>query len=246
MGSTQLILREQDVVKLACEFLENRDMNIAQIALERESGVINGGLSDDVVFLRQLILDGQWEACLEFIQPLSQLSSFDINTFQFIIIKHKYLELLCIKNEISDEGHETAVEEVVNLLKQLEPLCPTKEEYSGLCLLLTLPKLTDSPDYRHWNPIKARLNCFKLILPLVENLLTGEKQKDSTGSSSLVATNDRLLQLIIKGILYESCVDFCQQKATQSRNNSIEFTTVLHSSDFNDSDLSLLSWLQEL
>ena len=32
---TQLILREQDVVKLACEFLENRDMNITQIALER-------------------------------------------------------------------------------------------------------------------------------------------------------------------------------------------------------------------
>ena len=25
----------------------------------RESGIINGGLSDDVVFLRQLILDGQ-------------------------------------------------------------------------------------------------------------------------------------------------------------------------------------------
>ena len=38
MGSaqqTQLILREQDVVKLACEFLENREMNITQIALER-------------------------------------------------------------------------------------------------------------------------------------------------------------------------------------------------------------------
>ena len=31
-----------------------------------------------------------------------------------------------LQNEISDEGHETAVEEVVNLLKQLEPLCPTK------------------------------------------------------------------------------------------------------------------------
>jgi len=243
MGSTQLILREQDVVKLAAEFLENRDMNIAQIALERESGVINGGLSDDVVFLRQLILDGQWEDCLEFIQPLSQLSSFDINTFQFIIIKHKYLELLCIKNEISDEGHENAVEEVVNLLKQLEPLCPTKEEYSGLCLLLTLPKLTDSPEYRHWNPIKARLNCFKLILPLVGNLLSGEKRDPA---NSLIASNDRLLQLIIKGILYESCVDFCQQKATQSRNNSIEFTTVLNSSDFNDSDLSLLSWLQSI
>jgi len=247
MGSaqqTQLILREQDVVKLACEFLENREMNITQIALERESGVINGDLSDDVIFLRQLILDGQWEDCLEFIQPLSQLPTFNTQLFQFILLKHKFLELLCIKSEVNLEPPDTAVDQVVNILKQLEPLAPTKEEYSSLCLLLTLPKLTDSPEYRNWNPVKARLSCFKQILPLVKDLLSGEKRESF--SSSLVATNDRLLQLIIKGILYESCVDFCQQKATQSRNNSIEFTNVLSSSDFNDSDLSLLSWLQSI
>ena len=70
----------------------------------------------------------------------------------------------------------------------------------------------------------------------------------------LVATKDRLMQLIIKGILYESCVDFCQQKATGgppktsamngSHTSSIKFTNVLSPSDFSDSDLSLLSWLQ--
>ena len=73
----------------------------------------------------------------------------------------------------------------------------------------------------------------------------------------LVATKDRLMQLIIKGILYESCVDFCQQKATggppkssamngshTSNIQSIKFTNVLSPSDFSDSDLSLLSWLQ--
>ena len=71
-----------------------------------------------------------------------------------------------------------------------------------------------------------------------------------------VATKDRMMQLIIKGILYESCVDFCQQKATggltkASMNGShtsniqnIKFTNVLSPSDFSDSDLSLLSWLQ--
>jgi hypothetical protein len=34
-GKTHLVLREEDVVKLACEFMERREMNIAQIALER-------------------------------------------------------------------------------------------------------------------------------------------------------------------------------------------------------------------
>jgi hypothetical protein len=56
---THLLLKEEDVVKLACEFLQNRDMHISQVTLERESGVINGNYSDDLLFLRQLILDGQ-------------------------------------------------------------------------------------------------------------------------------------------------------------------------------------------
>ncbi|XP_023345155.1 WD repeat-containing protein 47 [Eurytemora carolleeae] len=223
MGSpqTQLVLREQDVVKLACEFMENRDMNISQIALERESGVINGDLSDDVIFLRQLILDGQWEDSLEFIQPLTQLPTFNIDLFQFIIFKHKYLELLCIKSEVSLATPDTAVNEVVQLLNLIQPLCPSKDEYSD--------------EYSANNP---------LYYTYILGLFLGEKLESF--SSSLVATNDRLLQLIIKGILYESCVDFCQQKATQSRNNSIEFTNVLSSSEFNDSDLSLLSWLQSI
>ena len=66
-------------------------------------------------------------------------------------------------------------------------------------------------------------------------------------STDLVASNDRLLQLIIKGILYESCVDYCQQKATGAKHSEhIKFTNLLSQSDFSDSDLSLLSWLQSI
>ena len=120
VGRTHLVLREEDVVKLVCEFLENRSMTISQISLERESGVINGDLSDDIIFLRQLILDGQWEDCLEFIQPLATLQTFDYNLFNFLILKHKFVELLCIKNEIPIGNTESAVEEVVKVLKDIE------------------------------------------------------------------------------------------------------------------------------
>jgi len=248
VGRTHLVLREEDVVKLVCEFLENRSMTISQISLERESGVINGDLSDDIIFLRQLILDGQWEDCLEFIQPLATLQTFDYNLFNFLILKHKFVELLCIKNEIPIGNTESAVEEVVKVLKDIEDVSPSKEEYSNLCLLLTLNKLTDHQDYKNWNPLKARAACFQQILPLVRDLLTGgEKKEVLGGAGSILAANDRLLQLIIKGILYESCVDYCQQKATASKSsNSIEFTNILSESEFSDSDLSLLSWLQSL
>ena len=49
------------------------------------------------------------------------------------------------------------------------------------------------------------------------------------------------------GILYESCVDYCQQKATGAKHSEhIKFTNLLSQSDFSDSDLSLLSWLQSI
>ena len=53
--TTHLVLREEDVVKLSLEFLQNRDLHISQVTLERETGVINGHFSDDLLFLRQLV-----------------------------------------------------------------------------------------------------------------------------------------------------------------------------------------------
>lgn len=159
-------------MRLSLEFLDNRELHISQLSLERETGVINGQYSDDVLFLRQLILDGQWDDVIEFIQPLEALQSFNIKKFCYTILRHKYIELLCIKSEaggsITAPGQgvnsmDGAVEEVVHILEQLEKLAPSKEEYSNLCLLLTFPRLADHLQYRDWNPSKARVQCFREV-----------------------------------------------------------------------------------
>lgn len=75
------------------------------------------------------------------------------------------MELLCIKNEAGltgSMGMDTAVDEVVKVMKELERYAPTKDEYSQLCLLLTLPRLTDHLQYRDWNPSNARVQCFQV------------------------------------------------------------------------------------
>ena len=120
--TTHLVLREEDVVKLSLEFLQNRDLHISQVTLERETGVINGHFSDDLLFLRQLvstvyvfpninglrsvivdflfqILDGQWDDVIEFIQPLATLPAFNYKQFLFIIQRAKFVEMMCIKCE---------------------------------------------------------------------------------------------------------------------------------------------------
>ena len=56
-------------------------------------------LSDDLLFLRQLILDGQWDDVIEFIQPLATLPAFNYKQFLFIIQRAKFVELMCIKCE---------------------------------------------------------------------------------------------------------------------------------------------------
>lgn len=256
MPATHLTLREEDVVRLILEFLHSRDLHISQLSLERETGVINGQYSDDVLFLRQLILDGQWDDVLEFIQPLEALPDFDMRKFTYSILRHKYVELLCIKSEANliaagtNGSVDNAVEEVVKVLSDLEKVAPTKEEYSSFCLLLTLPRLTDHLQYKDWNPSNARVQCFREVHPLVEKFLPGDRKSNDLVNPTTSAKNDRLIQLIIKGILYESCVNYCQAKATglkESEQVEMSFCRLLDGSiGFSDSDLSLLSWLQSI
>uniref|UniRef100_A0A183CGY5 LisH domain-containing protein n=1 Tax=Globodera pallida TaxID=36090 RepID=A0A183CGY5_GLOPA len=78
-----LSIDERDIVKLVLEFLENRRIHITQVALERETGVINGDYSDDILFLRQLIL---WDSALQFIEPLKEFEGFPSDKFQFLLV----------------------------------------------------------------------------------------------------------------------------------------------------------------
>ncbi|KAK3757455.1 hypothetical protein RRG08_015463 [Elysia crispata] len=241
MPTGNLTVNETEVVKLVAEFLQNRTLNISMLSLERETGVINGIFSDDMLFLRQLILDGQWDDVIDFIQPLITIEGFDSKRFQYIILKHKYLELLCIKAEPTVmQNYEFTVDEVVKCLNSLEDLCDSKEDYSNLCFLLSLPKLSDHSDYQNWNPSNARVECFKQVEPLLRSYLPIEKKDDQ---KSRMSSNDRLMQLVLKGMLYEACVDFCQQQATGGQ-NGLTYPTLLSDTGFSDADLSLLAWLQ--
>ncbi|CAG2101096.1 unnamed protein product, partial [Medioppia subpectinata] len=245
----QLAVREEDVIRLVLEFLSVRELSISQLSVERETGLNNGVFSDDLLFLRQLILDGQWDDVLAFVQPIEAVDAFDAKRFQYLIHKHKYIELLCIRSEAGPiHNVEIAVNDVVDTLNHLERLCPTREEYNEMCLLLTVPNLCQLKEYKRWNPSNWRINCFKAVLPLIEKYLPVDR-KSVADNPPKTAKGDRLMQLIIKGILYESCVEYCEQKAstfTGKRWTQMKYSDVLDGTGFNNSDLSLLSWLQSL
>ncbi|KAJ6658380.1 hypothetical protein lerEdw1_020084 [Lerista edwardsae] len=243
-------VKEAEIVKLILDFLNARKLHISMLALEKESGVINGLFSDDMLFLRQLILDGQWDEVLQFIQPLECMDKFDKKRFRYIILKQKFLEALCVNNAMSAEDEpqhlEFTMQEAVQCLHALEEYCPSKEDYSKLCLLLTLPRLTNHAEFKDWNPSTARVHCFEEVCIMVAEFIPADRKLSEAGFK---ASNNRLFQLVMKGLLYECCVEFCQSKATGEEITESEVLLgidLLCGNGCDDLDLSLLSWLQNL
>ncbi|KAG2461559.1 WDR47 protein, partial [Polypterus senegalus] len=243
-------IKEVEIIKLILDFLNSRRLHISMLALEKESGVINGLYSDDMLFLRQLVLDGQWDEVLQFIQPLECMEKFDRKRFRYIILKQKFLEALCVNNAMSAEDEpqhlEYTMQEAVKCLHALEEYCPSKEDYSKLCLLLTLPRLTNHAEFKDWNPSTARVHCFEEACIMVAEFIPADRKLSEAGFK---ASNNRLFQLIIKGMLYECCVEFCQSKATGEEITESEVLLgidMLCGNGCDDLDLSLLSWLQNL
>jgi hypothetical protein len=63
-----------------------------------------------------------------------------------------------------------------------------------------------------------------------------------------IAQGDRLVQLLVKGLLYESCVEHCQARATNT-DETIDLkdpNSLLANTRLSDTDVSLLSWLHAL
>ncbi|KTG40528.1 hypothetical protein cypCar_00018262 [Cyprinus carpio] len=144
------------------------------------------------------------------------------------------------------ENLELTMQDAVKSLHSLEEFCPTKEDYSKLCLLLTLPRLTHHTEFKDWNPSTARVHCFEEACSMVAEFIPADRKLSEAGFK---ASGDRLFQLLIKGILYECCVEFCQSKATGEEINEEEVllaVDVLCGNGCEELDLSLLSWLQNL
>lgn len=102
------------------------------------------------------------------------------------------------------------MQEAVRCLHSLEEFCPAKEDYSKLCLLLTLPRLSHHAEFKEWHPSTARVHCFEEACAMVAEFIPADRKLSEAGFR---ASGNRLFQLLIKGILYECCVEFCQVRA---------------------------------
>lgn len=64
------------------------------LALEQEADISLFKYSQEIQFLRQLILDGNWSQVENLLKAVSRKGKFDINRGIFYIKKQTYLEIL--------------------------------------------------------------------------------------------------------------------------------------------------------
>ncbi|THD22494.1 WD repeat-containing protein 47 [Fasciola hepatica] len=183
----QLTVFEGDIIKLILEFLEKRDLAISMLSLERETGQVNGPFNEDILFFRQLILEGHWDDALDYLEPLrGPPVELDLREARFLLLKHKYLELLCLRYTTSDIGSGTAG----HLINGTTTADRQEKE--------------DSTDF-----------AVEQIYPLLEPFVRLSKPESSSNED--VARGDRLVRLLVKGLLYEACVDYCALMATEQK-----------------------------
>lgn len=242
MDVTNITIQEEDVIKVLLDYLSSRNYYVTMRTLEKESCVVNCDWSDEVLFLRELVLDGDFNEVLEFGNSFSSKPNFNHKFFNYIALRQRFIELIYMKSHILGKESSASVEDVMKTLSQLEIYCPNKEEYSNLCWLLTVPDLTTQEEFRNWTLDISRLKCFEDLLDCLSVIMPSVRKKIP---SKKVAETDRLLQLVVKGLFYESCTDYCQSIAA-GRMESLKLHTNVLKGMSRDYPSNLFSWVQSL
>ena len=97
-------LAETDVIKLILDFLEKRELFTSMVHLEGETDILNKTFSENLLYLRQRILNAQWDDVVDYVEPLRTIKGFDEKRLRYVLMKHQFLEMLCLRNESNSDN----------------------------------------------------------------------------------------------------------------------------------------------
>lgn len=233
-------VEEGQVLQILRDFLEESGQAESLRALERSTGTGPRGLPPRLACMRELVLNGNWVEVLESLQLLSGLGDGEgFIRCQYAVAKQRYLETLWL-GESEDGGVASApsqnceiagadgkrrengrLQVLMAYLEQLEQLCPSKEDYSALCSLVTCPSPTAHHEYSNWNVYRSRLDCFSTLSEWVGKVLYPDITLNLPSKGSKFLSTNRLIQLLAKGLLYEECEAVCTHKSREGNGESL-------------------------
>lgn len=117
----QVRLREASVVQWVLQFLEDRQLVGPMRLLEQETGLCSHEFaSEDIRFFRELVLDGDWQGTMAFLQPLAPRLSpptpgagaggrGGAAVLEFSVLRQQLLELLSFDPSVASRALQAAV-----------------------------------------------------------------------------------------------------------------------------------------
>lgn len=112
--------------------------------------------------------------------PLANARGFDTNGVLFALRRQHFLELFSARQSRNDGpgslaasmnmsttngGSGVSVMALVNALRNLEGVSPTKLAYNSVCYVLTLSSVNEHADYQNWTPHLGRQQAWLAIKP---------------------------------------------------------------------------------
>lgn len=245
-------ISESDMIKVILEFLQNHNLVSSVLSVERETGVSNtdvaSALDEKVHWLRQLIELGLFDKA--FILAGECCHLLNPRQARLCILNHQYLEWLYSFGQ----RDETAVGLRPPSHQVKFELADFQRSMRQLDESAVLPTQLPSG----FSVEQNRLDCADEVMTCLDPATTGEScgkgaAADCSGAPRALPTvsrNDRLVQLVVKGLLYELCVDYCQASSVVTSSDSIETRPsaprLLTDANLTHTDVALLSWLYAL
>ena len=213
-------IKKSDIILFIMDFLYNEHLDKALISLEQETNISLFNYPKELLVLRNLILEGNWNESEEILNSINQ-NNININNFPyrkalFELKKQQFLE--AVESEPNQSSNGGDVENLVAQLKYLQTLCPPDEFKKILQCLSQTPSITDQEEYKNWSPITGRLMCFdkirnylKFIYPIRGNEVKIENNLMSNVIKAVyfLSTNDASyrefsnLNDVLKGFIIE-------------------------------------------
>ena len=213
VSMSRVVVQQGELLRAVIQFLQETGLVNSMRALEQESGLTAEPLSVEMYCLRDMALRGQWHKLFKFLSPLEGVQGVDLQTIRLKVCKQEFLEQLRASPADSKNTFELIehYKRLVLTLQQLATLGLSEADHRKLSLMLTLPETALQQEFRNWSLPAARLQLADEIMQAVSKVI-GFKREDMESGEGGQSESDvkkgnkgRLIQLTVKGLLYEKC-----------------------------------------
>ncbi|CAK8674235.1 WD repeat-containing protein 47-like isoform X2 [Clavelina lepadiformis] len=235
---------DTDILKIIFEFLHSRKLYLTANSLALETGISTGdSLPDPIKTLQKYCFDGSWSEVRSYVQPFANLykDSFNLKEILFLLLRQRFCELF-FAGECLDV--ESSLKDVVD---EIRSVC-TEQQYEEMKRKTTKYFKNKREMFPSMVALQliTRSETFQDIVKVLEPILT------SIGGS-IYCQDDRLVSLLVKGILYDECEGYCCERSLGVSSLpglgealEIEASSKIASSNISNTNAWLYYWIRGL